>query len=105
MDLEIATQPGGASRFRAKFPIASQYGHCRDSFNELLDNLETSNNQAVAQTILDEFGRFKVWAGNAGAHLTGKVSLDYCLREAPHIHAELTGLLGELSKDMDKGTL
>ena len=100
MDLGTATQPGDAS-------IASKYAHCRDSFNKLLQSLETSNetsDKAVARTLMDEFGRFKVWAGNAGAHRTGGVSLDYRLREAPHIHGELTELLEELNQDLDKGT-
>lgn len=103
MDTETTTQPGGASRSRLKVSIASQYTHCRNSFHRLLQNPEISNNQAVNQTLLDEFGRFKAWAGNTGAHRTGKVSLDYRLREAPHIHAELVDLLRELNQDLEEG--
>ena len=86
-----------------KVSIAAQYAHCENAFYELLQSLETSNDQAVAQRVLDEFGRFRVWAGNAGAHRTGKVSLDYRLREATHIYEELTELLGELSRDLEEG--
>ena len=105
MDPGTATQPGDASGSIAKVSIASQYAHCENSFYELLQNLETPNDeaQAVAQRLLDEFGRFRVWAGNAGAHRAGRVSLDYRLREASHIHAELTELLGELNKDLAEG--
>ena len=99
-----ATQPGDISESREKVPIKSQYEHCRNSFNRLLQDLEASNDQATTRTLLeDEFGRFNIWAGNAGAHRIGKVSLDYRLREAPHIHAELTELLGELSNDLEEG--
>lgn len=79
------------------------YTRCENSFNKLLQNLETSNYQDATQRLLDEFGRFRVWAGNAGAHLTGRVSLDYRLQEASHIHAELTELLEELNKDLGEG--
>ena len=109
MDPGIAAQSGDTSGSRAKVSIASQYVCCWNSFNKLLQNLETSNetnetnDKAVAQTLMDEFGRFKVWAGNAGAHRIGKVSLDYRLRESPHVHEELTELLRELSKDLDEG--
>ena len=79
------------------------YTHCENSFNKLLQNLETSNYQDATQRLLDEFGRFRVWAGNAGAHRTGRVSLDYRLQEASHIHAQLTELLEELNKDLGEG--
>ena len=88
----------------AKVSLSSQYAHCKSSFYKLIQNLETLGDQGVTQKLSDEFGRFKVWAGNAGAHRTGRVSLDYRLREAPHIHAELTELLGELQKDLEEGS-
>ena len=44
-----------------------------------------------------------MWAGNAGAHRTGRVSLDYRLREASHVYKELTNLLGELTKKLEDG--
>ena len=103
MDPGTITQPGDNSGFREKVSIASQYDHCKNSFYKLLENTETSNDKTIAQRLLNEFGRFKVWAGNVGAHRTGRVSLDYRLREASHIHNELTHLLGQLSKTLDKG--
>ena len=103
MDPRTATQAGDTSGPIAKVSIQSQYTRCKYCFDKLLQNLKTSNDQAITQRILDEFGRFRVWAGNAGAHRTGKVSLDHRLREASHIHAELTELLGELNKDLEEG--
>ena len=87
----------------AKVSIASQYAHCKNSFSQLLENVEKLDDRAVSQQLLNEFGRFKVWAGNAGAHRTGRVSLDYRLREASHIYDELTKLLGELKNNLAQG--
>ena len=106
MDPESATRPGGASGIEtiAKISIASQYARCKISFNNLLQNVEKSNDQAAAlRLLLNEFGRFRVWAGNAGAHRTGRVSLDHRLREASHIYDALTKLLGELKKYLEQG--
>ena len=103
---ETATRPGGALGTTAKLSIASQYARCKNSFNNLLENVGKSNgDQAVALRLLNEFGRFRVWAGNAGAHRTGRVSLDHRLREASHIYDALTKLLGELKKNLDQGGL
>lgn len=103
MDPRTATRPGGSSDTKAKVSIVSQYESCRNSFYKLLKNLETSNYQAFDQRLLNEFGRFRVWAGNTGAHRTGRVSLDHRLRDASHIYGELSKLLGELEKDLDEG--
>lgn len=98
-----ATKPDDPSGSIAKLSITSQYSHCKNLFDKLLKNLETLDKRPIAQRLRDEFGRFRVWAGNAGAHRTGRVSLDYRLREASHIHAELTKLLGELNRALEKG--
>lgn len=87
----------------AKVSIESQYACCENSFNKLIKNIEISSNQAVTQRLLYELGRLRVWAGNAGVHRTGRVSLDHRLREAPHLHEELTKLLEELNGDLEGG--
>ena len=103
MDPETATRPSG-SGITAKLSIASQYALCKNAFNNLLENVgKSDDDHAVAQRISNEFGRFRVWAGNAGAHRTGRVSLDHRLRDASHIYEELSKLLGELKKDLDDG--
>lgn len=81
------------------------YTCCENSFNDLLKSFETSNDQASTQILLDQLGRFRVWAGNAGVHGTQSSSLDYHLRDASHIRAELTELLEELSKNLKEGGL
>lgn len=48
----------------------------------------------------DESTRFKMWAGNLGAHQSGRASLDYRLREAPHLHDQVIYLLEDLSQSL-----
>ena len=103
MDPRTIGQLGNASRPIERVAIASLYNQCKNSFYKLLKKLELSNDQAIAQRLLIEAGRFRVWAGNAGAHRNGRVSLDYRLREASHIHEELSKLLGELNMTLEKG--
>ena len=79
------------------------YTCCENSFNDLLKSFETSNDQAAAEILLNQLGRFRVWAGNAGVHGTERGSLDYHLRDAPHIRAELTELLEELRENLKEG--
>lgn len=105
MSQVTATQSDEASRTIPKVSIASQYTDCTNSFNKLLECIEASNNQAIAQRLSNEFGRLRIWAGNSGAHRSGRVSLDHRLREASHLHEELTKLLGELHQDLEEGGL
>lgn len=39
-----------------------------------------------------------------GAHRTGRVSLDYKLREASHVHAKVIDLLTDLNRSLQEGT-
>lgn len=102
MDPGTTTHPSGTSSTIPKDPIKSQYARCKNSFNKLI---EASNDEAVAQRLLNEFGRFNVWARNAGAHRSGRVSLDHRLREASHLREELIKLLGKLNKNLEEGGL
>ncbi|EEQ91496.2 uncharacterized protein BDCG_06616 [Blastomyces dermatitidis ER-3] len=44
----------------------------------------------------DEYGRLRVWTGNIGAHQSGRSSLEYRLRDASHIRAQVASLLDSL---------
>ncbi|OJD24621.1 hypothetical protein ACJ73_04019 [Blastomyces percursus] len=44
----------------------------------------------------DEYGRLRVWTGNIGAHQSGRSSLEYRLRDASHIRAQVASLLDAL---------
>ncbi|SPQ22034.1 4d02eded-7eb9-4f7f-9943-741b74605947 [Thermothielavioides terrestris] len=41
-----------------------------------------------------------MWAGNLGAHQRGRASLDYRLREAPHLQEQVVYLLKDLSQSL-----
>ena len=58
--------------------------------------------KAVAASIRDSQGRFKVWCGNLGASKTDRSSLDYRLREAPRTKALVLKLLQDLRKLLEK---
>lgn len=86
--------------------IRSHYERCIRSFIQLYHflNLETADKQLFPASILStELGRFRMWAGNTGAHRTGRVSLDHRLREVPDIHEEISELLEELSSNLGEG--
>ncbi|RPB16180.1 hypothetical protein P167DRAFT_353330 [Morchella conica CCBAS932] len=80
--------------------IASLYDVCVGSFNQLFNLLQEPNcdfSSQLSKTALEEeLGRFRVWAGNSGAHRNGQVSLDHKLREAYHVHQTVRDLLGDL---------
>ena len=89
----------GKSHLPAKSSISSHYARCTRSFAKLRLLLESPN----LSGLLDDLGRFRVWAANAGAHRTGGGSLDYHLREASHVHTQVTKLLGDLYKGLEEG--
>lgn len=49
----------------------------------------------------NESTRFKMWVGNLGAHQSGRSSLDYRLREAPHLHDQVIYLLKDLRESLE----
>ncbi|KAJ8129795.1 hypothetical protein O1611_g3836 [Lasiodiplodia mahajangana] len=57
---------------------------------------------ASAETISDQLSRFKLWAGNIGAHRTGHSSLDYRLRDSSHLHAQVIKLLDDLTTSLNE---
>ncbi|KAM0797365.1 hypothetical protein BDR22DRAFT_780021, partial [Usnea florida] len=48
----------------------------------------------------DELGRFRIWAANIGAHQTGCSSLDFRLRDASHVRAQIMKLLESLLRKL-----
>ncbi|KAI0505729.1 hypothetical protein F5B22DRAFT_494797 [Xylaria bambusicola] len=57
-------------------------------------------NDAARQKFLDEFARFKIWAGNLGAHRRGRSSLDWRLRDASHLRELVINLLTDLKSSL-----
>ncbi|KAE9975337.1 hypothetical protein EG328_003237 [Venturia inaequalis] len=58
--------------------------------------------QVISPHIIDEFGRFKMWSGNIGAHHSGHSSLDYHLRDASHIQRRVLELLEDLGQSLEE---
>lgn len=84
--------------------ITSLYNVCVRSFYQLCDFLEDSDGEFCDQipipALQEELGRFRVWAGNVGAHRSGRVSLDHKLRESFRIHSKVSELLGDLDESL-----
>lgn len=97
--------------------IFSCYRACIKGFSELgealrnetaLNGLSSSEQQQQIQKVLrEELGRFRIWAGNGGAHhkADSKMSLDYRLRESLHVHGQVTQLLEDLENSLGEGRL
>jgi BAG domain/Ubiquitin family len=70
------------------------------SFNATITRNELHMHQDQVPRSLwdDELGRLRVWAANIGAHQTGLSSLDYRLRDASHIKAQIVRLLEGLAR-------
>ncbi|KAI3326464.1 hypothetical protein HD806DRAFT_551445 [Xylariaceae sp. AK1471] len=54
------------------------------------------------QTINDQLSKFKLWAGNIGAHRTGRSSLDYRLRDSSLLHTQVLRLLDYLITSLNE---
>ena len=85
---------------------------CKESFRlfrSLITKLEDATSRSPELGLShwkDENGRFKVWAGNIGAHLSGQASLDFRLRDAIHIKRHILDLLQDLCQTiLDTGNV
>ena len=89
--------------------IATRCGDCSTLFHQLStaiqDNLSDSHNlcQITESFVQDELGRFRVWLGNVGAHRSGRISLDYRLREAANMRDSVLELLTDLGDNIREG--
>ncbi|KAM7200626.1 hypothetical protein V8F33_003831 [Rhypophila sp. PSN 637] len=82
--------------------ISKHVNNCLSAFGHLvsLDAPASSYqppNKEVLNSLREEQARFKVWAGNIGAHKAGRSSLDYRLRDASHIQEQVIELITELT--------
>ena len=87
--------------------VASLVVEALESFNafvDLLEALEPRNRRLLGVSVTgwkDELGRLRIWAANVGTHETYQMSLDYRLRDAPHIFDQVVELLADLAKRLD----
>lgn len=81
--------------------VATHARECIRHFEQVSKSLEKAEphiKQKIPRgRIDDEFGRFKIWCGNVGAHRNGKGSLDYKLREASNIRGQVIKLLKSMN--------
>ncbi|KAI0414937.1 hypothetical protein F5X98DRAFT_365463 [Xylaria grammica] len=87
-------------------PIADGVANCLAAF-EAIDTVEArtepDDSQLIwTQTIRDQLSRFKLWAGNIGAHRTGRSSLDYRLRDSSHLQTQVLRLLDDLITSLNE---
>ncbi|KAK4213299.1 hypothetical protein QBC37DRAFT_174436 [Rhypophila decipiens] len=82
--------------------ISKHVNNCLSVFGHLLlldapTNSYDTPNKEVVDSLREEEARFKVWAGNIGAHKAGRSSLDYRLRDASHIQEQVIELITDLT--------
>ncbi len=87
----------------AAISAAEEAGDADEQDDDLPD--DTRPQAFPLATVSDHLARFKIWAGNIGAHRKGRSSLDYRLREASHIRAQVVRLLGDLLEALQDGEL
>ncbi|KAI9756018.1 MAG: hypothetical protein M4579_004063, partial [Chaenotheca gracillima] len=86
--------------------ISSLSLSCIQAFDTLCSSLQdpdhVSSGHLSLSSILDEKGRFRVWAGNLGAWQVGHSSLDYRLREADLMRGKVRRLLEDLESALQE---
>ncbi|KAF0318655.1 hypothetical protein GQ607_014071 [Colletotrichum asianum] len=65
---------------------------------------DTSLRTSLLPRLDDQLARFRVWAGNTGAHQTGQDSLEHRLCDASHIRQQVQRLLGDLKDSLQDAT-
>ena len=85
--------------------IAPKAHECVRRFSALCSLLPEAD-RIAHPALVDQLGRFKIWAGNIGAfqELPLPSSLDYRLREAPKIVDQVIELLDDLDETLQEGT-
>ncbi|KAL6353696.1 hypothetical protein LRP88_13009 [Fusarium phalaenopsidis] len=84
--------------------IAGNVQTVLESFRNLAGSINNQADSTNLHTFLpvfdNEITRFKMWAGNLAAHQSGPASLDYRLREAPHLQEQVIYLLKDISESL-----
>lgn len=70
----------------------------QSGLNQLLTDIVASEYSKEASDVESYLERFKLWAGNLGAHsFSGTCSLEYRLRDASSLRTHLVSLLEDLN--------
>jgi hypothetical protein len=87
-------------------PIASLTTRSKEKFTRVIRTLEAAGadtGDVTAASLNDAFERLLLWAGNIGAAAASdnKISLEFRLRDAPDIKAQICELLHDLIEALD----
>ncbi|KAF2086811.1 hypothetical protein K490DRAFT_42927, partial [Saccharata proteae CBS 121410] len=90
--------------------IRTDAAACISTFRSLASrtegNYQAGDSPSIDHIALeDEYGRFRVWAGNLGAQQRGHSSLDYRLRDSPLLSSNVLKLLRELEINLKEALL
>ena len=90
--------------------VAEWHDKCVRSFSDLCGALQQPAREFTDEISLpgvaSQLGRFRVWAGNIGAHQHGRrVSLDYRLRDASRLKDQVVELLKDLDETISDSKL
>jgi hypothetical protein len=86
------------------YSIADSVWVCLKAFRAVQTVLHLVDQPTPFRNIRDQEARFRLWAGNIGAHRKGKQSsLDYRLREASHLRNAVQGLVDDLVISLNDG--
>ena len=88
LDKELNKQRKAESKVRSKSPGTQQASLPQKEMYRTLNAL---------------FERFKLWGVDCGMHWSGRLSIDYRLRDASHIYQELVTTLHELETALNEG--
>jgi len=92
----------GDSKSVTELGIASLVARSLGLFKSLILALQDDHNKASRARFY--LSRFKLWAGNLGAHRkSGGRSLEYRLRDASYIRKLVISLLTDLCKSIEEG--
>jgi len=84
--------------------ISSTVHLCLDGFRLLSADVDSHEDATPPRPdVASKLSRFKVWAGNIGAHRTGRSSLEYRLRDSSRLKDQVVKLLNELQKSLEDG--
>ncbi|KAI4157301.1 MAG: hypothetical protein LQ342_008398 [Letrouitia transgressa] len=91
--------------------ISDSHHRCFLAFEQLVDALQHPardlGDQIPLKDVQEEFGKYKIWAGNVGAAHSGKryeISLDYRLREASFLRHHVLRLLKTLNEKLENAS-
>ena len=87
--------------------ISTSITACVNTFNEFIEDVKQHHglNELRIKGLSidaweDELGRLRIWAANIGAHQTGCSSLDFRLRDASNVRAQIVKLLESLLRKL-----